>query len=112
MKKIVLFNIFDLVGDTYLNSKPVMCESELAACMAFYNSFIKEKDPLKNPYGSKAVRLAILGYLNCNEDVEPSSFEKAELIYDDKQVVAQINKIMAERGVDDFIIDTEKENEE
>lgn len=112
MKEIVLFNVFDLVGDTYLNSKPVMCESELSACMAFYNSFVKEKDPLKNPYGSKSVRLAIQGYLSCNADMEPYKFEKAEIIYDAKQVVTQINKIMAERGVDDFIIDTEKENEE
>lgn len=109
--KIFLFNAYDIVGQTYLNEKPIMATSEIACLLAYYNSFVKEKDPLKNPYGSKTVNLVIFGFLECSIENEPDNFKEDYQEYNAKEVVIRINQIMAERGVEDYILDETAEEE-
>lgn len=107
MKSLILFNVYDVVGQTYLNEKPVMCQTEISTLLAFYNSFLKEKDPVKNPYNPKALELHIHGNLATDDNGVPTYFsDELREVIKSKDIVTRINQIMADRGVDDYIIDT------
>lgn len=110
MKTMSFFQVVDRVGGCAI-TQLIPAQNRLTAALGFRNAYIQEKDPQKNPYGYKALDLVEVAIADVQEDgllyIHQSPAEMWSL--SGKDVIDFITQEMKNRGVDDFILDDEKE---
>lgn len=104
MKLQRIYQVYDSVGQTAITGI-IPQNNNLTAALGFYNAYIKEKDPIKNPYQYKALDLICVANFEIDEDGIVSKVNPADWTCSGKDIVKFIQDEMAARGVDDFILD-------
>lgn len=111
MKKLSLYQVFDNVGQSAITSI-IPAVNDLTAALGFRNAYILEKNPQKNPYQYKALDLKKVAELEVDESGIVVSCLPAKWTIAGNQVMNFIQEEMQRLGVDDFILDDEKEEVE
>lgn len=111
MKKLSLYQVFDNVGQSAITSI-IPAVNDLTAALGFRNAYILEKNPQKNPYQYKALDLKKVAELEVDESGIVVSCLPAKWTIAGNQVMSFIQEEMQRLGVDDFILDDEKEEVE
>lgn len=110
MKTMGFYQVIDHVGGCAI-TQLIPAQNRLTAALGFRNAYMQEKDPQKNPYSYKALELVEVGIADLNEDgtmflhqspTDPWSISG-------KNIIDFIQEEMAARGVDDFLLDDDKE---
>lgn len=110
MKTMELYQVYDNVGQSVITGI-IPAANKLTACLGFRNAYISEKNKQKNPYQYKALDLIKVANLEMNEDGLVQKATSAEWTISGGEVMKFIQEEMTARGVDDFILDDEEENE-
>lgn len=108
MKNLGLYQVWDCVGETTITGI-IPAANNLVAALGFMNSYIKEKDPMKNPHNPKTLELHRVAILSMNEDGFVADAKSDDWFCEGKDILKFIQDEMAQRGVDDFILDDDKE---
>lgn len=111
MKKLNLYQVFDNIGQSAITSI-IPTVNDLTAALGFRNSYIQEKNPQKNPYQYKALDLKKVAELEVDESGIVVSCLPAKWTIAGNEVMNFIQQEMQRLGVDDFILDDEKEEVE
>lgn len=110
MKTMSFFQVVDRVGGCAI-TQLIPAQNRLTAALGFRNAYILEKDPQKNPYGYKALDLVEIAIADVQEDgvlfIHQSPTEMWSI--SGKDIGEFITNEMKDRGVDDFILDDDKE---
>lgn len=110
MKKLNLYQVFDNVGQSAITSI-IPAVNDLTAALGFRNAYIQEK-PAENPYQYKALDLKKVAELEVDESGIVVSCIPAKWTIAGNEVMNFIQTEMQNLGVDDFILDNEKEEVE
>ena len=110
MKKLNLYQVFDNVGQSAITSI-IPAVNDLTAALGFRNAYILEKNPQKNPYQYKALDLKKVAELEVDDSGIVVSCLSAKWTIAGNEVMNFIQEEMQRLGVDDFILDDEKEEE-
>lgn len=112
MKTMGFYQVIDHVGGCAI-TQLIPATNRLTAALGFRNAYMLEKDKTKNPYQYKALELVEIGIADLNEDgtmyLHQSPADPWSL--PGKDVIEFIKSEMATRGVDDFILDDDKETD-
>lgn len=108
MKNLGLYQVWDSIGETAITGI-IPAANNLVAALGFMNSYIKEKDPMKNPYNFKTLQLYRVAILDMDDDGFVADANSDTWYCEGKDIVKFIQDEMAARGVDDFILDDDKE---
>lgn len=112
MKTMGFYQVIDNVGGCAI-TQLIPASNRLTAALGFRNAYILEKDISKNPYQFKALELVEITIADINDDgtmfVHQSPSEPWSI--SGKDIIDFIREEMAARGVDDFILDDDKETE-
>lgn len=111
MKKLNLYQVYDNVGQSAITSI-IPAVNDLTAALGFRNAYIQEKNPQKNPYQYKALDLKKVAELEVDESGIVVSCIPAKWTIAGNEVMNFIQQEMQRLGVDDFILDDEKEEVE
>lgn len=111
MKKLNLYQVFDNVGQSAITTI-IPAVNDLTAALGFRNAYIQEKNPQKNPYQYKALDLKKVAELEVDESGIVVSCLPAKWTITGNEVMNFIQEEMQRLGVDDFILDDEKEEAE
>lgn len=116
MKTTAFYQVFDNVGGMAITGL-IPAQNRLTAALGFRNAYMVEKDFNKNPYAKtyKALELIEVTFADINEDgtyfVHESPADMANnWTLKGSDVISFIQQEMANRGVDDFILDDDKED--
>ena len=108
MKQLGLYQVFDNVGKSTITGV-IPAVNNLTAALGFRNAYIAEKDPKKNPYKYKALDLIKVANMELNDDGLVVKVTAADWTIQGNAVMDFIQSEMQALGVDDFILDDEKE---
>lgn len=112
MKTLGFYQVIDNVGGCAI-TQLIPAQNRLTAALGFRNAYMLEKDPAKNPYQYKALELIEVTIADIQDDgmmyVHQSPSEMWSI--SGKDIINFIQDEMKERGVDDFILDDDKEND-
>lgn len=112
MKTLGFYQVIDNVGGTAI-TQLIPMQNRLTAALGFRNAYILEMDKTKNPYQYKALELVEVTIADVQDDgmlfVHQSPSEMWSI--SGKDIIAFIEEEMKARGVDDFILDDDKEGE-
>lgn len=112
MKTMGFYQVIDHVGECAI-TQLIPAQNRLTAALGFRNAYMQEKDPKKNPYQYKALELVEVTIADLNDDgtmfVHQSPDEPWSIC--GKDIIDFIQSEMQARGVDDFILDDDKETE-
>lgn len=101
-----LYYVKDKIQDCVI-SPMIPVSSDLAAAVGFAKAYIKEKDPVKNPYNYR--ELELIRFASIQEDVDKFTVKNQEVhVLDGEAVFKYVNECMQARGIDDYFIDDNK----
>lgn len=110
MKTLGFYQVIDNVGGTAI-TQLIPAQNRLTAALGFRNAYILEKDKQKNPFQYKALELVEICIADIQDDglmyVHQSPSEMWSI--SGKDIIEFIQDEMKNRGVDDFILDDNKE---
>lgn len=112
MKTLGFYQVIDNVGGCAI-TQLIPAQNRLTAALGFRNAYMLEKDKTKNPYQYKALELVEVTIADIQDDgmmyVHQSPSDMWSI--SGKDIIAFIEEEMKARGVDDFILDDDKETE-
>lgn len=110
MKTVGFYQVMDNVGGCAI-TQLIPSSNRLTAALGFRDAYIQQKDPQKNPYQYKALELIEV----CIADVEDDGMLYVHQTPTEcwsirgSEIMNFISDEMKNRGVDDFIVDDDKE---
>lgn len=112
MKTTAFYQVFDNVGGMAITGL-IPAQNRLTAALGFRNAYMLEKDKTKNPFQYKALELVEVTIADILDDGTLYIHQSPDMIdrwsISGKDIISFIQEEMKERGVDDFILDDEKE---
>lgn len=108
MKKLGLYQVYDNVAGECITGI-IPATNNLTAALGFRNAYIKEKDPVKNPYQYKALELRKVAVLDLDDNGLVKNVMNDTWSKEGGSIMNFISEEMQARGVDDFIVDDDVE---
>lgn len=110
MKTVGFYQVMDNVGGCAI-TQLIPAANRLTAALGFRNAYIQQKDPQKNPYQYKALELIEVCIADVQDDgmlfVHQTPTECWSIR--GSEIMSFITQEMKDRGVDDFIVDDDKQ---
>lgn len=112
MKTMGFYQVIDNVGGCAI-TQLIPAQNRLTAALGFRNAYMLEKDPKKNPYQYKALELVEVTIADVQDDGMLYIHQSPQDMWSisGKDIIEFIETEMKNRGVDDFILDDDKEND-
>lgn len=101
MRRISLYQVYDNIGNRFI-TQVIPCDTSLIAALGFYNSYIKEKDPLKNPFKYQALDLVKQATFDVDEDGKWLNPTESYWECSGKDIKSFISSEMAALGIDNY----------
>ena len=92
------------ITDNCIISPMIPQMNDLTAAIGFAQAYIKEKDPLKNPYDYKELELVRFAVIESTIG-EMAVTTTTKHVLKGSQVFDFVNEAMKKRGIDDFFVD-------
>lgn len=103
MNKIQLYYVKSRTENCVI-SPMIPCSNDLTAAVGFANAYIKEKDPIKNPYDYRELDLIRFAVIDESPDAMNISTTTHHVLKG-SEVFDFVNDAMKKRGIDDYFID-------